>query len=191
MRIIQVAFDPGRYPILSFWQEYSKARKYHPYRHSLCEMGELALARSRAYHQWCRERRASLSFEPQRQFDNERWLCRLGVSDGMVHGGFIVHDGELRSLFSWIKGDGAKLIRYAISLGAVWLNCNDGPLVGLYSQFGFKVVRREANWVAGQPDVVYMELPAECRSAHCECSELGRAHCSAKLEDRQRANQED
>ena len=57
------------------------------------------------------------------------------------------------------RSEGWRLLHEAIGVdGAVRLNCFDGDLVGLYSQFGFKVVTREPNWTPGGPDVVTMEL---------------------------------
>lgn len=66
--------------------------------------------------------------------------------------------GDLQSVFntSPIKGLGATLITEAIIRGAVTLDCFDGFLPGFYARHGFIETRREANWVPGGPDVIYM-----------------------------------
>ncbi len=74
--------------------------------------------------------------------------------------GFAVRDsGELVGVFSGVKGRGDALVKAALEIGATHLDCFDaGPLVALYERHGFVIVRREANWFEGGPDVVYMEL---------------------------------
>jgi hypothetical protein len=67
-------------------------------------------------------------------------------------------DGELVLLFSLVKGRGRILVASAIANGARRLDCFDGYLPGLYAQHGFREVERVANWTAGEPDVVFMEL---------------------------------
>lgn len=70
--------------------------------------------------------------------------------------GFILSaEGELKSVFS-TNGKGAAALQYAMEQGARFLDCFDGFLVKFYSCFGFREVRREANWTPGGPDVVYM-----------------------------------
>jgi len=69
--------------------------------------------------------------------------------------------GELTSLFSTIKGEGTNLVRSAIKNGAKHLDCFDGFLPTFYKKFGFIEVKRVPNWTEGEPDVVFMELPAQ------------------------------
>ena len=77
-----------------------------------------------------------------------------------VVGGFIVKaTGELVGLWSHVPGNGNGLVTAAIAYGATSLDCFDGYLPTLYGRHGFVIVRREANWIAGGPDVVYMHLP--------------------------------
>lgn len=70
--------------------------------------------------------------------------------------GYALNNGELVSVFSAIKGAGDDIVRSAISNGATHLDCFDGYLLKLYARHGFEEVRREANWTAGGPDVVFM-----------------------------------
>ena len=66
-------------------------------------------------------------------------------------------DGELVALWSLVRGQGNTLVKQAVANGATWLTCYDnGFLVQFYTRCGFDEVSREANWVAGQPDVVRM-----------------------------------
>jgi hypothetical protein len=69
----------------------------------------------------------------------------------------ISENGELTSVFSCIKGKGDIIMQDAIQNGARHLDCFDGYLPSFYQKHGFKETRREQNWTAGQPDVVYME----------------------------------
>jgi len=72
--------------------------------------------------------------------------------------GFIVRNGgELIALFSTVKGRGHDLVQIAVQCGAEYLDCFDGYLPKLYSKNGFMEVKRELNWTAGGPDVVYMQ----------------------------------
>jgi len=52
---------------------------------------------------------------------------------------------------------GSWLVLHAIEHGARRLDCFDNRLPQFYARFGFKEVRREANWTPGEPDVVFME----------------------------------
>lgn len=65
--------------------------------------------------------------------------------------------GELTSVFSAIKGKGDHILSNAVRCGACHLDCFDGYLPTFYARHGFKEVKREANWTAGEPDVVFME----------------------------------
>ena len=69
----------------------------------------------------------------------------------------VSENGELTSVFSCIKGKGDIIMQDAIKNGAKHLDCFDGYLPSFYQRHGFKETRREQNWTAGQPDVVYME----------------------------------
>ena len=69
----------------------------------------------------------------------------------------ISENGELTSVFSCIKGKGDTIMQDAIQNGAKHLDCFDGYLPSFYQRHGFKEVRRELNWTAGQPDIIYME----------------------------------
>lgn len=78
-----------------------------------------------------------------------------------LQSGFAVRStGELVGVFSTVKGRGDDLLSRATRYGARRLDCFDGYLVDFYKRHGFRVERREANWVAGEPDVVYMTRTA-------------------------------
>ena len=67
--------------------------------------------------------------------------------------------GDLVSVFYYgARGRGVALVTAAIAGGAVTLDCFDGFLPAFYARHGFHVIRREANWDAGGPDVVFMAL---------------------------------
>lgn len=72
--------------------------------------------------------------------------------------GFAIVDGDIRYLFSTYKGKGAYLIKQAKLKGGYKLDCFDGFLTFFYGLHGFQEVKRESNWVAGGPDVVWMAL---------------------------------
>lgn len=72
--------------------------------------------------------------------------------------GFAIVDGDIRYLFSTYKGKGAYLVKQAKRYGGRTLDCFDGFLTFFYALHGFQEVKREPNWVAGEPDVVWMEL---------------------------------
>lgn len=65
---------------------------------------------------------------------------------------------DLRNLHSLIHGRGDMLMEYAVSQGANSLDCFESDhLINLYTRHGFKIVRKEPNWVSGEPNVVWME----------------------------------
>lgn len=69
----------------------------------------------------------------------------------------VSENGELTSVFSCVKGKGDAIMQDAIQNGAKHLDCFDGYLPTLYKKYGFREVKRELNWTAGQPDIIYME----------------------------------
>jgi len=73
--------------------------------------------------------------------------------------GFAVSfNGTLTNVFSLTKGNGDYIMVNAKKAGAINLDCFDGYLTSFYKRHGFEVVRREANWTPGDPDVCYMAL---------------------------------
>ena len=131
-----------------FLRCFSRARKFHKYGKSLDTVAELALAVAQAYWHCSRT-----------TFWREICKVRCMVDGaGVTVGGYIVLHGELKALWCDVPGEGWRLISDAITEGATRLSCFDGDLVGLYSQFGFKVVTWEPNWTPGEPGVVRMEL---------------------------------
>lgn len=162
-----------------FLRCFSRARKFHKYGKSLDTEAELALTVSQAFWEYLRT--------GANQFYKDACKVRCMINDhSATVGGYIVLHGELKALWCDLPGYGCWLVQQALNDGAHRLQCFDGYLVGLYSQFAFKVITREPNWTPGGHDVVTMQRVPECRSPHCECDEDQRAHCSAKLEDRQR-----
>lgn len=75
--------------------------------------------------------------------------------------GFALNGDELINVFSLKKGEGTKAVVNAIKLGGKRLDCLGASSVSdlpkFYSKFGFKEVKREKNWVEGEPDVIFME----------------------------------
>lgn len=171
-----------------FLRCFSRARKFHKYGKSLDTEAELAECISKAFWKFHETPRISPGVGNfGARFYKDACKVRCMINDhGATVGGYIVLHGELKALWCDLPGYGCWIIQQALNDGAERLQCFDGYLVGLYSQFAFRQVTRQPNWVPGEPDVVTMERVAECRSPHCECDEAQRAHCSAKLEDRQR-----
>lgn len=96
---------------------------------------------------------------------------RRYLSDDGLSGFAIKPDGDLVSVFSAPGlGRGGALVDAAVARGARKLDAfdEDGFLPRLYGSRGFVEVKREPwdperkpdNWRGGEPDVVYMELPA-------------------------------
>lgn len=83
----------------------------------------------------------------------EQFKCFLS---GDLKSGYALNNGELISVFSLVKGRGISIVKHAITQGGYKLDCFDGYLVKLYYKCGFNEVKRELNWVKGEPDVVYM-----------------------------------
>lgn len=71
--------------------------------------------------------------------------------------GYAIRDGYLTMVFSLVRGRGDSIVAKAVKDGAWHLDCFDGYLTELYTRHGFHVYKREANWTAGGPDVVFME----------------------------------
>ncbi len=80
------------------------------------------------------------------------------LTDDQLSGFVVRPDGELVNLFSCLPGRGRVLMDAAVAAGATRLDCFDGYLPMLYGRHGFREVRRESNWTAGAPDILYMEL---------------------------------
>lgn len=99
-------------------------------------------------------RGATSSFDPETETPSSYFL-----SEDEISGFAVRNDGELVFVFSLVKGRGDDLVRAAIALGAVYLDCFDGYLPTLYSRLGFRVDCHTPNWRRGGPDVVYMSLP--------------------------------
>lgn len=89
--------------------------------------------------------------------DYSAHACYL-TADGTA--GFAISPaGDLQSVFNTgERGRGEALLRTAVDAGARTLDCFDGFLPMFYSRNGFREIRREANWTAGGPDVVFMAL---------------------------------
>lgn len=163
MRFVQRQFfNEGREENY-FARLFGKARRYHRHGSSLDTQAELIQEVSQRYwqhmHGYCMEPQAVRAKQRRIFWDHYCKVRAVEWGGNADVGGFIVLYGELKALWCDIPGLGGDLIQEAIRLGARELNCFDGPLVGLYSQFGFKEVRREWNHVRGKPDVVWMELP--------------------------------
>ena len=138
-----------------FLRCFSRARKFHKYGKSLDTEAELAACISQSFWKF----HAAHAGAQGAQFYKDACKVRCMINDhGATVGGYIVLHGELKALWCDVPGEGWRLISDAITEGATRLSCFDGDLVGLYSQFGFKVVTWEPNWTPGEPGVVRMEL---------------------------------
>jgi hypothetical protein len=78
--------------------------------------------------------------------------------------GYGIKGNELTNLFSLVSGHGSHAMKHALQNGATQLDCFDGRkgekgLPGFYTKFGFVEYKREKNWTAGEPDIVYMHIP--------------------------------
>lgn len=150
-----------------FVRLFGAARRFHKHGHALDTQAELVNEVSGAFWEFmnkCRHDSFLTDAEARRLFWQRICMVRVAripdTRTGALRdvGGFIVLHGELKALWCDVPGKGSSMIPYAKHLGATKLSCFDGFLVGLYSQFGFEVVRREPNWVQGEPDLCYMEL---------------------------------
>lgn len=143
-----------------FLRCFSRARKFHKYGKSLDTEAELAACISKAFWKFHETPRVSPGVGNfGARFYKDACKVRCMINDhGATVGGYIVLHGELKALWCDVPGEGWRLISDAITEDASRLSCFDGDLVGLYSQFGFKVVTREPNWTPGEPDVVRTEL---------------------------------
>lgn len=83
------------------------------------------------------------------------------LSDDNASGYYVSWDGELCLVFSMASGRGNDLMVAAIESGATNLDCFDGYLPKFYAKHGFVEVKREPNWTAGEPDVVFMSLSSD------------------------------
>lgn len=84
---------------------------------------------------------------------------RCAVDGTDKRGGYMILSGNLIGLHHVDPGRGDWLLRDAIDHGARRLECfQEEHLVRLYERNGFVVTGRTANWTAGQPDILTMEL---------------------------------
>ena len=142
-----------------FLRCFSRARKFHKHGKSLDTLAELALAVAQVYWAGYPALRVNAHDDYERRFYKHTCKVRCMVNDhGATVGGYIVLRGELKALWCDLPGYGCWLIQQALNDGAERLQCFDGYLVDLYSQFAFRQVTRQPNWVSGEPDVVTMEL---------------------------------
>lgn len=141
-----------------FVRMFGRARKFHRHGAALDTQAELVEAVSSAYWEGKKQLQIVAGTYAAWFWRN---ICKVRClldAHGATRGGYIVLHGELKCLWCDTPGQGTELIRHALADGAHRLNCFDGFLVGLCSQFGFEVVTRQPNWASGEPDVVTMEL---------------------------------
>jgi len=91
---------------------------------------------------------------PAHEIKDEDQSCY--VSRDVLSGFMVSETGELTSLYSLKAGRGDDMVYQAMRRGACHLDCFDGFLVDFYKRHGFVITARQANWTAGEPDVVYM-----------------------------------
>lgn len=106
---------------------------------------------------WATAKEVEDHAEQVAEFYRERCKLFLAMDGNTVAGGFGVLNGELIGLFAWPGTWGVWLLLRAMDEGATRLNCFDGFLPEYYAKYGWREVRREPNYEAGGPDVIYME----------------------------------
>ncbi|MGW7434707.1 hypothetical protein [Streptomyces sp. NPDC054849] len=106
------------------------------------------------------DRIADATSKPEEMPDDARYYLTADNQAGFG----VTPDGTLIGLFSLIKGRGHTLVQVAIDKGAYLLDCFDGFLPTYYRGFGFVETERVPNWTPGEPDVVFMALPAHERA---------------------------
>lgn len=144
----------------SFARLFGAARRFHRHRTSLDTYAELVGAVADAYWLYMGMQVPAERAAAKLSFWRHACKVRVATQEGRDVGGYIVLHGELKALWCDEAGWGTVLVQSAVDDGAVRLQCFDGYLVRLYSQFDFKVVKREPNWVHGEPDLVFMERAA-------------------------------
>jgi hypothetical protein len=99
---------------------------------------------------------ANLTDHPESHYNKAK---RLVLSSDKQSGYAIFHDGEFGNLFSSVKGRCDALVKHAVQTNpGAHGNAFEGHLTDLYKRHGAKEVRREANWTAGQPDVIHLQF---------------------------------
>lgn len=126
-------------------------------RHASASRYKFALRSARALS----GRIADATSKPEEMPDDARYFLTADSQAGFG----VTSDGTLIGLFSLVKGRGVSLVRAAIAHGAHLLDCFDGFLPTYYRGFGFVETERIPNWTPGQPDVVFMALPAPAQAA--------------------------
>lgn len=129
---------------------------------ALSSSGELANSIHDAFEFFYAEHKEAHGFDHtaiRQAFFATDCKIRLAYNRDGVQGGYIVLNGELMGLFAE-KGLGSWILNHAINDGAVILDCFDGFLPKFYAKHGFVEFKRAANWVKGEPDVVYMKRTA-------------------------------
>ncbi|CAD44204.1 hypothetical protein phiKMVp13 [Pseudomonas phage phiKMV] len=143
----------------NWWQWFLWQRKYHPLRESLSPAGELSASIAECV----------LHLRRNGWQDSDIWrkkggVLALGAFDlsGLMVGSCLVVGGELKALCvddrHSRQGIGAELVRAAELAGAEYLTCFEF-LEPFYADLGWSTTHREANWPAGEPDVLHMRAP--------------------------------
>jgi hypothetical protein len=101
------------------------------------------------------ERIADATSKPEEMPRDARYYVTADLKSGFG----VDAEGTLIGVFSLVKGRGEELIWDAVlHQGATKLDCFDGFLPDYYKRFGFTETERVPNWMAGEPDVVFMSL---------------------------------
>lgn len=85
--------------------------------------------------------------------------ARFYLSEDQNSGFGVTSDGELKWVWSTVRGRGDTIVEHGLLAGATHLNCFEGHLSDLYGRHGFIVTERLENWTPGGPDVVTMQHP--------------------------------
>lgn len=133
------------------------ARRSLPHGEALTRAPDIALDIAEALWTFAKGTGIEDHDEVLEEFYRARCKLFLAMDGNTVRGGFGVLNGELIGLFAWPGTWGVWLLHRAMGEGATRLNCFDGFLPGYYAKYGWREVRREPNYEAGGPDVIYME----------------------------------
>jgi len=153
MAVVLVQQKDGR----KFQSALEHARRELPHGEALARGPDIVLAIADAFWEFAEGPEVRNHAEVREAFYRERCKLFLAMEGNTVTGGFGVLNGELIGLFAWPGTWGVWLLHRAMGEGATRLNCFDGFLPEYYAKYGWREVRREPNYEAGGPDVIYME----------------------------------
>lgn len=146
--------------VTAYYYALNHARRTNKNGDSLTSAEQVTIDVADAFRQFWDARPNTPHKTAQEMFYKDHCKLYLAKDGKKVTGGFFILDGELRGVFTNVKGIGNWLVQWAIREGAKRLDCFDGYLTGFYQRLGFTEVKRVENWAHGGPQVVFMEYKA-------------------------------